>query len=59
MKACFSLLNLMTCSVAKDAAVYYYEWAAMRGHVIAALLFAHFQSKGTEKMPRNTDLAME
>ena len=57
---CLPLCNWMTCcSVGKDAALYYYEWAAVRGHVIAALLFAHFQSKGTVKTPRNMYMAME
>ncbi|XP_076438447.1 protein sel-1 homolog 3-like [Babylonia areolata] len=42
-----------------DTALYYYEWAAMRGHVTASLLFAQFLNRGTPKMKRSSHLALE
>ena len=47
------------CVYAQDTALWYYEWAAARGHVIAALLYAQFQSKGTPRNQRSSFLAME
>ncbi|KAL8600301.1 hypothetical protein ACOMHN_060919 [Nucella lapillus] len=42
-----------------DTALHYYEWAAVRGHVIAALLMSQLLNRGTPKNPRNSRLAME
>ncbi|XP_067676665.1 protein sel-1 homolog 3-like [Haliotis asinina] len=42
-----------------DKAYKYFEFAALRGHYDAGVLFAYISMKGTSKMPRNLYLATE